>query len=181
MRKQAFHIAPMLLLLLLSQPYQALAGEKPLDGYKSLVVERFDSSVKGAIGLPDAVRSACVQAIKEDGLFSEVTTAEEEAAKAGATEAGKAGLLRLSAQLVDFEPGNAAKRLMVGFGSGRAHAGFEFTLRDPATNQIVWQKRLKQTASFWFNGTTSSAAERGELPEALAKKLVEELKKQMKK
>lgn len=33
------------------------------------------------------------------------------------------------------------------------------------------------TAGPWFNGTTSSAAERAELPDELAKKLVKELSK----
>ena len=168
----------MLLLLLMAGTYQARAGKKPLDGAKELVVERFDSSIKGAIGLPDAVRNACVQAVKESDLFTEVITAEEETAKASEKDSAKQGGLRLTGQLVDFEAGNAAKRLMVGFGSGRAHAGFEFALRDPATGEIVWHKKVKQTASFWFNGTTSSAEERAELPEGLAKKLVEELKKE---
>ena len=167
-----------LLVLLLAWTCQAHAGKKTLDNYKSVVVEVFDASVKGALGLPDAVRGACLQAIKEEGLFTDVSTAEDEKTKTGEQDPPKLGLLRLTGQLVDFDPGNAAKRLMVGFGSGRAHAEFEFALRDPATGQIVWQKKLKQTASFWFNGTTSSAAERGELPEGLAKKLVQELKKE---
>ena len=68
--------------------------------------------------------------------------------------------------------------MMVGFGSGRAHAGFEFTVKDATTGDVLWHKTIKQTASFWFNGTTSSAAERAELPEGLAKKFVEELKKE---
>jgi len=177
MRTEKNKIGMVMFLLLLSG-ITAHAGKKPLDSYRGLVVEAFDSSVKGAIGLPKAVRDACLQAIKEEGLFTEVASAEEEKAKTAEQQPAKEGVLRLSGQLVDFEPGNAAKRLMVGFGSGRAHAAFDFALRDPATGQIVWQKKLKQTASFWFNGTTSSAAERGELPEGLAKKLVEELKKQ---
>jgi hypothetical protein len=87
-------------------------------------------------------------------------------------------LVEIGARLVDFAPGNAAKRLMVGFGSGRAHAEFEFTLKDPTSGDTVWKKKIKQTASFWFNSTTSSAAERSELPDGVAKKLVEELKSQ---
>lgn len=177
MRGETFKVR-MLLAFVIGLAVQAHAGKKLLDDYNNVVVERFESSVKGAIGLPDAVRGACLQAIKEDVLFSEVATAEEDKAKDGENAPVKPAVLRLSGQLVDFEPGNAAKRMMVGFGTGRAHASFEFTLRDPSMGRVVWQKRVKQTASFWFNGTTSSAAERGELPEGLAKKLVEELKKE---
>jgi hypothetical protein len=65
--------------------------------------------------------------------------------------------------------------MMVGLGTGRAHANFEFVLKNASSGEVVWQKTIKQTASFWFNGTTSSAAERAELPEELAKKLVKEL------
>jgi uncharacterized protein DUF4410 len=167
----------MVLVFVIGLGFQAHAGKKALDDYTNVVVERFESSVKGAIGLPDAVRGACVQAIKEDVVFSEVVTTEEDKSKNGENAPVKTAVLRLSGHLVDFDPGNAAKRMMVGFGTGRAHASFDFTLRDPATGRVVWQKRVKQTASFWFNGTTSSAAERGELPEGLAKKLVGELKK----
>ena len=106
------------------------------------------------------------------GVFSSVLTPEE------AKEKDKATFVELSGKLVDLEQGNAAKRMMVGFGSGRAHAGFEFTVKDATTGDVLWHKTIKQTASFWFNGTTSSAAERAELPEGLAKKFVEELKKE---
>ena len=51
----------------------------------------------------------------------------------------------------------------------------DFTLKNAAGGEVLWQKTLKQTASVWFNGTTSSAADRVELPDELAKKLVKEL------
>jgi hypothetical protein len=57
---------------------------------------------------------------------------------------------------------------MVGFGRGRAHATFVFQLRDAANGEVVWEKKFKQTASFWFNSTTSSAAERAAQPEGVA-------------
>ena len=87
----------------------------------------------------------------------------------------KSMLLELSATLSDFAPGNMATRVMVGLGSGRAHAGFDFTLKDSA-GRTVWQRRIKETASFWSN-SASSAAQRQELPEKVAKALVKELEK----
>ncbi len=136
---------------------------------KNLVILPFESSVKGAAGLPDATRTAVIAMLKEETLFGAVLTPED------AKDKDKANILELSARLVDFEPGNAAKRILVGFGGGRAHAGFEFVIKD--SKGEVWKKTVKSTASFWFNGTTSSASERAELPEGVAKKLVEELKK----
>lgn len=143
-----------------------------VDISKSIMVKQFTASVKGAAGLPEAVRSAIVQTMTDDGTFKSVVK-EEEAKDAPADYV-------LEGVLVNFEAGNAAKRLMVGFGSGRSHAVFEFSIKESSTGNVVWKKSIKQTASFWFNGTTSSAAERAELPDGLAKKLVEELKKQKK-
>lgn len=90
----------------------------------------------------------------------------------------KATWIEINARGVDFAADKAAKRLMIGSGTGRAHAGFEFTLRDATTGEVVWQKTIKQTASYWFNEFTSSSGERAELPEKAAKKFVEELKPQ---
>jgi len=143
----------------------AAAAEKN----QTIVVVPFESTVKGAAGLPEATRTAVIQMIKDEQLFAAVFTPEE------AKDKDKTTIVELSAKLVDFDAGNAAKRVLVGFGGGRAHAGFEFVIKD--SKGEVWKKTIKSTASFWFNGTTSSAAERAELPEGVAKKLVEELKK----
>jgi uncharacterized protein DUF4410 len=140
-----------------------------VDRSKSIVIKQFTASVKGAAGLPEAVRSAVIQTMTDDATFKSIVK-EEEAKDAPADYV-------LEGVLVNFEAGNAAKRLMVGFGSGRSHAVFEFSIKDKSSGNVVWKKTIKQTASFWFNGTTSSAAERAELPDGLAKKLVEEIKK----
>jgi uncharacterized protein DUF4410 len=145
------------------------ANANSVDPSKPVVVKQFTASVKGAAGLPEAVRGAVIQTLKDDGTFKSVLK-EEEAKDAPANYV-------LEGQLVDFDPGNAAKRLVIGLGSGRSHATFDFVVKEVSTGQVVWQKQIKQTASFWFNGTTSSAAERAELPDGLAKKLMEELKK----
>jgi ABC-type uncharacterized transport system auxiliary subunit len=165
---------PRLALSLLASMFMLLvasvdANAKSVDPSKPIMVKSFTASVKGAAGLPEAVRGAVIQTLKDDGTFKSVLK-EEEAKGAPADYV-------LEGTLVNFEAGNAAKRLMVGFGSGRSHAVFEFVVKEASTGQVVWQKSIKQTASFWFNGTTSSAAERAELPDGVAKKLVEELKK----
>ena len=144
-------------------------SRKSAEKAQTVVVLPFESAVKGASTLSDATRSAVIQMLKEEKLFEAVLTPEE------AKDKDKANIVELGARLVDFEPGNAAKRLLVGLGTGRAHAGFEFSMKD-STGQ-VWKKTVKSTASFWFNGYTSSATERAELPDGVAKKLIDELKK----
>jgi uncharacterized protein DUF4410 len=148
------------------------AGNKSVDLSKPIIVKAFTAKVKGAAGLPEAVRGAVVQTMRDDGEFTSVLKEDDAEAKTAPQPN-----FTLEGELVDFEAGNAAKRLMVGFGSGRSHARFDFSLKNSSTGEVVWQKSIKQTASFWFNGTTSSAAERAELPDGLAKQLVNELKK----
>jgi hypothetical protein len=69
-----------------------------------------------------------------------------------------------------------ATRALIGLGAGRAHAGFNFVVKESATGKVLWQKTIKETASFWSN-SASSAAQRSELPEKVAKTFVEELQK----
>lgn len=171
MRQTMAFAVCVLLAAVLSSSVSAAPPKKGVDLSKKVVVVPFDSAVKGAAGLPEATRASIIQTMKDGQIFAAVLTPEE------AKDADKGGLVELSGRLVDFEQGNAAKRLMVGFGSGRAHAGFEFTLKDATTGEVLWHKTIKQTASFWFNSSTSSAAERAELPDGLAKKLVNELQK----
>ena len=141
-----------------------------IDTSKSAVILPFETSVKGAVGLPDATRTAVIQFLKDEGLFSALLTPEE------AKDKDKAALVEISAKLVDFAAGNMATRAIVGLGAGRAHAGFDFTVKDAATGTILWQGQIKETASFWSNAA-SSVSQRAELPEKIAKSLLKELKK----
>jgi hypothetical protein len=173
MRQRAIFTASMLVLtLLLGTMCLAQHSKKGVDLTKTAVVLPFETEVKGAAGLPEAARASVIRQLKEEKMFAAVLTPEE------AKDMDKATLVEITGHLVDFEAGSAAKRLLVGFGSGRSHAGFDFAVKDSATGDTVWKKRIKQTASFWFNSTTSSAAERAELPDGLAKKLIQELKKE---
>jgi hypothetical protein len=121
-----------------------------------------------AASLPDATRAAVIQVLKTNRMFSALLGPEE--------AAGKQSMVDISAELVDFSPGNMAERLAIGLGTGRAHAGFLFTVKDSATGKVLWKKTIKETASFWSN-SASSSAQRSELPEKVAKAFVEELQK----
>jgi len=140
-----------------------------IDLSRVALIRPFDSSVSDAdaAGLPDATRIAVIQIMQNNRMFSAFLSPEE--------AAGKKILVEISADLVDFAPGNMAKRLVVGLGTGRAHAGFNFTVKDSAGN-VLLKRTIKETASFWSN-SASSSAQRSELPQKVAKSFVEELQK----
>jgi hypothetical protein len=142
----------------------------PLDFLKGAVIFPFESTISdpAAAGLPAATRIAVITILQIDGIFAAVGGPEE--AK------GKKNLMEITAELVDFSGGNAAIRMIVGLGTGRAHAGFAFTVKESGTGKILWKKTIKETASFWSN-SESSSTQRSELPEKVAKTFVEELKK----
>ena len=144
--------------------------KKDIDMSKTVVILPFESSNVKAHGLPDATRTAVIQFLKEEGLFAEVLSPEEAAGRP------KDMMIEISATLVDFDPGNMATRVIVGLGSGRAHAGFEFAVQDAESGQAIWKATITEKASFWSN-SASSAAQRLELPEKIAKTFVKELKK----
>jgi hypothetical protein len=153
-------------------PLAASTGiPKPLDLSRSALILPFGSSVNDpdAAGLPDITRALTIQILKYNRTFSALLTPEE--------ATGKSTTVEISAELVDFAPGNMAARFALGgLGAGRAHAGFNFTVKECATGKVLWQKTIKETASY-FSSSASSSAQRAELPEKIAKTFVEELQK----
>ena len=153
-----------------------VSAEDPIkskvDFSKAAVILPFESTVTSAAAseLPESTRTAVIAYLKEAGIFSAVLTPEE------AKDKDKATLIEINAKLVDFAAGNMAARVMVGMGSGRAHAGYDFTIKDAATGDVVWEQHIKGVASVWSNNSSSSA-QRMELPERVAKSLVSILKK----
>jgi hypothetical protein len=143
---------------------------KPLDLSRAVLVLPFGSSVKHAdsVGLPEATRTSVINVLKSSGMFSAVAVPED--------VAGQKTLVEISAELVDFAAGSVAKRMLIGLGSGRANSSFDFVVKETASGKVLWKKTIKETASFWSN-SASSSAQRMELPEKVAKKLAEELKK----
>jgi hypothetical protein len=174
--KHALAGIAVMLAWMLGSACPAQAQKKSLAPYKTVVVQPFQTSISSsdASGLPEATRTAVIQALKDAGFFAEILTPDEASTK---LNPDKTSWLQLEARLVDFAPGNAAKRIMLGFGSGRAHARFEFTFKDAASGEVLWQDSVKQTAKYWGNAVSSSSGERSELPQGVAKKLMEQLNK----
>jgi hypothetical protein len=63
-----------LLILLLGISIPGSAGS--IDLSKSVVVKQFTASVKGAVGLPEAVRGSVVQTMRDDGTFNGIVKEE---------------------------------------------------------------------------------------------------------
>ena len=163
----AFVISILLSLFLGSVCFGQVAQNK-IDTSKIAVVLPFESTVSKAGGLPEATRTAVIQLLKDEKIFAGVLTPEE------AKDKDKATLVEISAKLVEFAPGNMAARVLVGMGSGRSSAAYDFTIRDSATGNVFWQNHIKEKASVWSN-SASSAVQRLELPEKIAKTLVKRL------
>ena len=141
-----------------------------IDTSKTAVIGPFETTQKGAIGLPEATRTAVIAYLKDDGMFPAVLTTEE------AKDVEKESTIGIAATLSEFKAGNRATRVLVGLGSGRASATWDFTVTDGATGDVVWQRTIKEKASFWGN-TDTSREQRGVLPEKVAKTLVKQLNK----
>ncbi len=124
--------------------------------------------VKSTAGFLDASHSTLLAVLKDEKVFAAMLTPEEAATK------DKAQVIEISAKLVEFKAGNMATRVLVGLGSGRASAAYDFVLKDAATGKTLWQKVIKEKASVWSNAS-SSTAQRLELPEKIAYTLVKEL------
>jgi len=144
--------------------------KKGIDSSKTAVVMAFDGNGVKAAGFPELSRTTVIQILRDEGMFAAVLTPEE------AKDKDKATIIEINAKLVEFKAGNMATRVLVGLGSGRASAAYEFTFKDAASGKVVWQKTIKEKASVWSN-SASSTAQRLELPEKIAKTLVKELKK----
>jgi hypothetical protein len=143
---------------------------KLLDLSKGALVFAFSSVITdpAAASLPGDTRTALINILKSNGMFPAVGTPDE-------LTDGKSWV-EISGELVDFAGGNVAKRMLIGLGAGRAHAGFNFTVKESATGRVLLKKTVKETASFWSN-SASSSAQRSELPEKVAKSFVEQLMK----
>jgi hypothetical protein len=139
-------------------------------GYKdkNVVVLPFESAVEVKPGFLDAARASVVAYLKDGKVFASVTAVDKAEAKANALE--------FAAKLLDFNAGSMATRVMVGLGTGRASAKFEFTLKESESGKIVWKKAIQEKANYWSN-SASSAAQRQELPDKIAETLLKELKK----
>jgi hypothetical protein len=77
----------------------------------------------------------------------------------------------LAAEVTGWRPGNAAKRIFVGLGSGREATDLQYRVTDGSSKKVVDQKDTIRT-NFYSQGAGSS----GTLAHPIAQKLAERIK-----
>ena len=77
----------------------------------------------------------------------------------------------VNAEVTDWRPGNAAKRLLVGMGSGRESSDIQYRVTDRAGKNVVERKDTIRT-NFYSQGAGSS----GTLAHPIAQKIADRIK-----
>jgi hypothetical protein len=86
--------------------------------------------------------------------------------------APQGSVYRLDGEIRGWRPGNAAKRLLVGMGSGRESSDLYFSVADTAE-----QKVLESTDTIRTNCYSQGAGSVGTLVHPIAQKIAERIKK----
>lgn len=115
---------------------------------KTLWIAKFNCEPKAAPAVASVQRSDAA-ALQYSNLFSKV--------QSFATDAKQpAGSWSLQATETSFSRGSTAKRVMIGFGTGRAHLAMKYELRNPL-GKVVWTKKIKSEPSLWSSTGTAGA------------------------
>jgi hypothetical protein len=136
-------------------------------GKTSLVVGTF--TLANGVNWPYDVKQMQLQTItelkiKDSQYFDVVAEAPKEAS-------GK--VLTLDGEVLEWRPGNRAKRMMVGMGSGRETAKIHYWLTDAATGKKVFEHTDTIRQAFWGNAYADSV---GQLAQPFADKIADRLK-----
>jgi hypothetical protein len=134
-------------------------------GKRVLVVQAF--TIGTGVELPYDMKLMQTQLVaelkvelgKEFSIVSEAPTAPEGA------------LYTLDGTITGWHPGNAAKRLIVGLGSGRESSDIEFHVTDSSGKKVIERKDTVRT-NFYSQGAGSS----GTLAHPIAQKVAERIK-----
>jgi hypothetical protein len=134
-------------------------------GKRVLVVKAF--TVASGVDLPYDMKLMQTQLVaelkvelgKEFTIATEVPTATESA------------LYTLDGEITGWRPGNAAKRLVVGLGSGREASDIQYRVTDSAGQKILERKDTVRT-NFYSQGAGSS----GTLGHPIAQKIADRIK-----
>lgn len=110
---------------------------------RDLWIAKFTGQTK-ALAAIAAVQHGDLAAIRQSPLFGNVSSYTTDAKQS-------AGAWVLSGKETSFAKGSAVKRVMFGFGTGRAHIVMDYKLRNPK-GKVVWSKKIKTEPSFWASG-----------------------------
>ena len=141
-------------------------AEPPRSNVRNLWIAKYESEIKAAAAVA-SIQAATANAMKYSNLFASVKTFESEAVQ-------PEGAWTLTAKEIEFSGGSAAKRFLVGFGSGRSKVTMEYTLYDPS-KKPVWTKRITTKANFWGAATLGAAQDQSKAMDEQGQKLTDAL------
>lgn len=119
-------------------------------GGRTLWFAKFAGQTK-AVAAIASVQQSDLAALQQSTLFSKVSSFSTEANQ-------PAGTWMLSGKEIDYSGGSAAKRVMLGFGAGRAHIVMQYKLSNP-NGKVVWTEKIKTEPSFWTSAGAAGAAQ----------------------
>jgi hypothetical protein len=133
---------------------------------RSVVIVR-EFSVSDRIGWPYDIKQLQSQTVAE----LRAKSADHLDVLVGDPATPRTHTYTLDGEIVSWRPGNRAKRMMIGMGSGRETAGIHYWLTDEQGKKIFDHKDTIR-AEFWGNAYASSV---GELAHPLASKIAARL------
>ncbi len=156
----------------------ALAKDKPLTKYNTIVLQQFKAD-------PELVKAGFpsdYESVLEKTLFARLLSERvfesvaDSSLDPSAAKAKNAGTLIAGGEVVDYSKGNRAARVIVSYGVGAARLRVVMTLRDAATGNEVL--RIEQEGSYaGFGDLTGGSAEKARTESA--RKVVDGLVKKI--
>ena len=128
----------------------ALAAPAWSQGQRNLWIAKFRCDAKAAAAVA-SIQQSDAAALQYSSLFKNVTSFASDSKQ-------PAGTWSLSATETSYSGGSTAKRVMIGFGTGRAHVVMQYELRNPDGN-IVWSQKVKSEPSLWSSGGSLGAVQ----------------------
>ena len=151
------------------QQTQPPAAQQPQTDKRNLWIAKFETETKAAAAVASTQMSVS-NTLNYSNLFGSVKTFETESTQ-------PEGTWLLTGKELDFTGGSAAKRALVGFGSGRAHITMEYTLYNPA-KKVVWTQKITTKPSFWGSaGALGASQNQGKAMDEQGQKLTDALTK----
>jgi hypothetical protein len=148
------------------QPAQPSANAQPQTENRTLWIAKYDAETKAAQAV-SVIQSATANTLKFSKLFDTVKTFETDASQ-------PEGTWMLTGKEIEFSGGSAAKRALVGFGSGRSKVTMEYTLYNPE-KKVVWTQRIRTKANFWVATALGAAQDQSKAMDEQGQKLVDTL------
>ena len=160
MKKLVLLLLTVTLVLTLTMPEAMRAQVKPV-----LVVQAFTTAPD--VTLPYDMKLLQTQLVAE----LKVMLAKELDVVADSPSAATGSVHSLSGEITSWRAGNAAKRILVGLGSGREALDLQYRVSDASSKQVAGSKDTIRT-NFYSQGAGST----GTLAHPIAQKIAERIK-----